>query len=227
MPEALGIGTSIDCAAVQCGGPAATGERIAAQLAGPPGRFWLSIDVDVLSSAAMPATPVQQDGGLSLDELAELAAAARAPPGLRRARPALLRRRHGRRRAHERPRGWSSCSRACSTGCRSMRRPERRARARARAPGAARGRDHRDGLAAAVGLRPASFPLAGPVSGESTLEDWLARRRRRVRWSDTALRRAQRRRRRGLVELSRHRARRRPHRDRAHLVRRAVARHVA
>ena len=54
--------------------PRETGERIAAQLAEASGRFWLSIDVDVLSSAAMPATPVQQDGGLSLDELAELAA---------------------------------------------------------------------------------------------------------------------------------------------------------
>ena len=74
MPEELGIGTSIDCATVQGEGPRQTGERIAAQLAEAAGRFWVSIDVDVLSSAAMPATPVQQDGGLSLDELAELAA---------------------------------------------------------------------------------------------------------------------------------------------------------
>lgn len=74
MPESLGIGTSIDCATVQADGPRQTGERIAAQLAEATGRFWLSIDVDVLSSAEMPATPVQQSGGLSLDELAELAA---------------------------------------------------------------------------------------------------------------------------------------------------------
>ena len=74
MPEALGIATSIDCATVQAEGPRQTGERIAAQLAADAGRFWLSIDVDVLSGEAMPATPVQQDGGLSLDELAELAA---------------------------------------------------------------------------------------------------------------------------------------------------------
>jgi arginase len=73
MPDALGIGTSIDCATVQAEGPRATGERIAGQLAAATGRFWLSIDVDVLSAAAMPATPVQQDGGLSLDELADLA----------------------------------------------------------------------------------------------------------------------------------------------------------
>ena len=73
MPAALGITTSIDCAAVQSEGPGTVGERIAAQLAADAGRFWVSIDVDVLSGAAMPATPVQQDGGLSLDELAELA----------------------------------------------------------------------------------------------------------------------------------------------------------
>jgi arginase len=73
MPDALGIGTSIDCATVQSEGVRETGGRIAEQLAGATGRFWLSIDVDVLSRAAMPATPVQQDGGLSLAELAELA----------------------------------------------------------------------------------------------------------------------------------------------------------
>jgi arginase len=73
MPERLGIATSIDCAAVQVGDPRQTGERIAGRLASAAGRFWLSIDVDVLASAAMPATPVQQEGGLSLDELAELA----------------------------------------------------------------------------------------------------------------------------------------------------------
>jgi arginase len=73
MPEQLGIGTSLDCAAVREAGPRQTGERIAQRLAAASGRFWLSVDVDVLSSASMPATPVQQDGGLSLDELAELA----------------------------------------------------------------------------------------------------------------------------------------------------------
>lgn len=73
MPEALGIGASLDCAAVQENGPRETGERIAEHLAAALGRFWLSIDVDVLSTSAMPATPVQQEGGLSLDELAELA----------------------------------------------------------------------------------------------------------------------------------------------------------
>ena len=73
MPDGLGIGTSLDCATVRAHGAAATGERIAGRLAAATGRYWLSIDVDVLSAEAMPATPVQQDGGLSMDELAELA----------------------------------------------------------------------------------------------------------------------------------------------------------
>jgi N-acetyltransferase len=34
---------------------------------------------------------------------------------------------------------------------------------------------HRDGLAAAVATAPATFPLAGPTSGDSTLETWLTR----------------------------------------------------
>jgi len=33
---------------------------------------------------------------------------------------------------------------------------------------------HRDGLAAAIAADPAAFPLAGPVSGGSTLEAWIA-----------------------------------------------------
>jgi RimJ/RimL family protein N-acetyltransferase len=37
------------------------------------------------------------------------------------------------------------------------------------------GEQHADGLAAAVALAPASFPLAGPTSGDSTLESWLAK----------------------------------------------------
>ena len=73
MPDGLGIGISLDCATVRSHGAAATGERVAGRLATATGRFWLSIDVDVLSADAMPATPVQQDGGLSMDELAELA----------------------------------------------------------------------------------------------------------------------------------------------------------
>jgi RimJ/RimL family protein N-acetyltransferase len=37
------------------------------------------------------------------------------------------------------------------------------------------GAQHREGLTAAVDVAPASFPLAGPNSGDSTLESWLAK----------------------------------------------------
>ena len=70
--------------------------------------------------------------------------------------------------------GWSSSLPACSARSRLMLLPEPVALARGDVrlePLAAR---HRDGLAAAVGPDPAAFPLAGPVSGTSTLADWLA-----------------------------------------------------
>ncbi len=73
-PAQLGIGLSRDCNDVRAGGPAVVGADAAQRLAGAAGRFWLSIDVDVLATAAFGATPVQQDGGLSVDELVELAA---------------------------------------------------------------------------------------------------------------------------------------------------------
>jgi arginase len=37
------------------------------------GRFWLSIDVDVMSDGAFPSTPVKQPGGLEVEELVSLA----------------------------------------------------------------------------------------------------------------------------------------------------------
>ncbi len=72
MPEDLGIEISHDCDAVQAD-PAWIGGHTAEQLSADDGRFWLSIDVDVLSSEAFPATPVKQPGGLSARELIELA----------------------------------------------------------------------------------------------------------------------------------------------------------
>ncbi len=72
MPEDLGIAISHDCDEVQAD-PAWIGAHTADQLARDDGRFWLSIDVDVLSSEAFPATPVKQPGGLSARELIELA----------------------------------------------------------------------------------------------------------------------------------------------------------
>jgi arginase len=48
------------------------GAEAAQRLTAACGRFWLSVDVDVLSDAAFPATPVKQPGGLALAELVAL-----------------------------------------------------------------------------------------------------------------------------------------------------------
>jgi arginase len=80
MPEDLGIEISHDCEDVQVDA-GWIGQRTAAALAEDGGRFWLSIDVDVLSSEAFPATPVKQPGGLTAAELVELARPLAQHPG--------------------------------------------------------------------------------------------------------------------------------------------------
>ena len=72
MPDAAGIGLDRDCATVRRAGPARVGAEAAQRLAAACGRFWLSVDVDVLSDAAFPATPVKQPDGLALAELVAL-----------------------------------------------------------------------------------------------------------------------------------------------------------
>jgi arginase len=72
MPDEIGIGSSRDCADVQRSGPGRVGADTAERLGADGGRFWLSIDVDVLSDEAFAATPVKQPGGLDGDELVEL-----------------------------------------------------------------------------------------------------------------------------------------------------------
>jgi len=72
LPEDVGIDLTRDAASVQQGDPAAEGRSAAAALAARVPRFWLSLDIDVLSTAAFPATPYHQDGGLSRDELVAL-----------------------------------------------------------------------------------------------------------------------------------------------------------
>jgi arginase len=52
-------------------GPAATGATAAARLGALPG-FWVHLDLDVLSTAAMPAVDYPQPGGLDTDQLQEL-----------------------------------------------------------------------------------------------------------------------------------------------------------
>lgn len=72
MPDEIGIGSSRDCADVLRSGPGQVGTETADRLAAERGRFWLSIDVDVLSDEAFAATPVKQPGGLDRDQLADL-----------------------------------------------------------------------------------------------------------------------------------------------------------
>jgi arginase len=72
LPDQLATGYAADAAAV-AGHPARIGADVARDLGNRAGRFWLSIDVDVLSSIAFAATPAQQEGGLTADELVALA----------------------------------------------------------------------------------------------------------------------------------------------------------
>jgi arginase len=73
LPEALGSEIWHDAAEIGRSDPARLGADVARDLGNRAGRFWLSIDVDVLSSVAFAATPAQQEGGLSADELVALA----------------------------------------------------------------------------------------------------------------------------------------------------------
>lgn len=73
MPEDLGISLSLDAEQVREAGAGRAGAAAASSLADGPGRWWLAIDVDVLSTGSFPATPVRQPGGLDVDELVELA----------------------------------------------------------------------------------------------------------------------------------------------------------
>lgn len=67
---------------VQTEGPAGVGERVAADLAGGPGRFWLHLDVDVLGEDVFPATDYLMPDGLDMDELVALMRPFAASPAL-------------------------------------------------------------------------------------------------------------------------------------------------
>jgi arginase len=77
LPGAL---LALDLATVRAVGALAVAERALAHLTRPgaPDRFWVHVDADVLDDAVMPAVDYRQPGGLSLDELATLLAAATA-----------------------------------------------------------------------------------------------------------------------------------------------------
>ncbi len=62
--------------------PAASGAEAAAALGDTPGRFWLHVDLDALSTDAMPAVDYLLPGGLDWEELAELLVPLAASPAL-------------------------------------------------------------------------------------------------------------------------------------------------
>ncbi len=62
----------VDDAGVRRNGPVEVGRIAADALAERPGRFWLHVDLDVLSPAVMPAVDDLIPGGLSWDELTQL-----------------------------------------------------------------------------------------------------------------------------------------------------------
>ena len=72
LPDELGAGITRDAAAVQRD-PGGIGGAVARELRAQAGRYWLSIDVDALSAVSFGATPAQQEGGLSVEELISLA----------------------------------------------------------------------------------------------------------------------------------------------------------
>ena len=80
MPDDAGIDLSWDDEAVRTRGPAAIASDAREGLTARVDRFWLAIDVDVLADDVFPATPCKQPGGLSRDELIELAAPIAADP---------------------------------------------------------------------------------------------------------------------------------------------------
>jgi arginase len=62
----------IDAAEVVAKGMRAVGGQAARALAADPGNFWVHLDLDVLSSRAMPAVDYWEEGGLDWNELREL-----------------------------------------------------------------------------------------------------------------------------------------------------------
>ena len=62
------------------GDPGALARAAVEFLAGCPGGFWLHVDLDVLSTEALPAVDYPQEGGIGWDALADIAGAALVDP---------------------------------------------------------------------------------------------------------------------------------------------------
>ncbi len=71
-----------DDEAVKASGPATIGGQAAAALAADPGHFWVHVDLDALSSEAMPAVDYLLPGGLDWSELTALLRPLAASPAL-------------------------------------------------------------------------------------------------------------------------------------------------
>jgi arginase len=72
LPEDCGLDTELGPAELRAQGMATAGRQAADRLARRAGRYWLHLDVDVLSEDVFPATDYLMPGGLDLAELREL-----------------------------------------------------------------------------------------------------------------------------------------------------------
>ncbi|HEU5419331.1 MAG TPA: arginase family protein [Streptosporangiaceae bacterium] len=72
LPEDCGLDAELGPAQLRAQGMAAAGRGAAGRLARRAGRYWLHLDVDVLSEDVFPATDYLMPGGLDLAELREL-----------------------------------------------------------------------------------------------------------------------------------------------------------
>jgi arginase len=85
LPEDCGLDRELSPAQLRKRGMAAAGQDAARNLAGQAGqagRYWLHLDVDVLSEEVFPATDYLMPGGLNLAELHDLMAPLVSGPGL-------------------------------------------------------------------------------------------------------------------------------------------------
>jgi arginase len=81
MPGDAGIDLSSDDAAIRNLGAATVGAQTVERLTSRVSRYWLAIDVDALADDVFPATPCRQPGGITIDELVELATPLARSPG--------------------------------------------------------------------------------------------------------------------------------------------------
>jgi arginase len=82
LPENCGVAKELSPARLRERGVAAAARDVAASLAERVGRYWLHLDVDVLSEDVFPATDYLMPGGLDLAELRDLMEPLVAGPGL-------------------------------------------------------------------------------------------------------------------------------------------------